>query len=59
MVVKMKERITNLLEGNLDYENGSLDFSCTKVELTIMQGEVVEGSFKILGSSGKTRPCTV
>lgn len=55
----MKEVIGQLLEGNFEYENGSLDFSCTKVELTIMQGEVVEGSFKILGSSGKYTHGTV
>ncbi len=55
----MKEVIEQLLEGNFEYENGSLDFSCTKLELTIKQGEVVEGSFKILGNSGKYTHGTV
>lgn len=49
----MKEVIEQLLEGNFEYENGSLDFSCTKLELTIKKGESCEGSFKILGDSGK------
>lgn len=49
----MKEVIGQLLEGNFEYENGSLDFSCTKLELNIRPGEVVEGSFRILGNSGR------
>ena len=55
----MKEVIGQLLEGNFEYENGSLDFSCAKLELTIKQGEVAEGSFKILGNSGKYTHGTV
>lgn len=55
----MKQVIEQLLEGNFDYENGSLDFSCTKLELTINQGECCEGSFKILGNSGKYTQGTV
>ncbi len=49
----MKERITNLLEGNLDYENGSLDFSCTKLELTLYRDENTEGSFTVYGPKGR------
>ncbi len=49
----MKERIINLLEGNFDYENGSLDFSCTKLELTLYRDEVAEGSFKVYGPKGR------
>ncbi len=49
----MKEVIDRLLEGNFDYENGSLDFSCSKLELTIKQGESLDGSFKILGDGGR------
>lgn len=30
-----------------EYENGSLDFSCTKIELTLQPGECYEGSFQI------------
>lgn len=49
----MKERIANLLEGNFDYENGSLDFSCTKLELTLYRDEKTEGSFKVYGPKGR------
>ena len=50
----MEEVIDRLLEGDFDYENGSLDFSCTKLELTIKSGEVREGSFKVLGAVSYT-----
>lgn len=49
----MKEVIDRLLEGNFEYENGSLDFSCSKLELNIKQGQIQEGSFQILGEDGK------
>ena len=53
MVKKMEEQITNLLEGNFDYENGSLDFSCTKLELTLYRDEKEEGSFRVYGPKGR------
>lgn len=49
----MEKVIDRLLEGNFDYENGSLDFSCSKLELSIKQGECREGSFKILSDGGR------
>ena len=49
----MEEQITNLLEGNFDYENGSLDFSCTKLELTLYRDEKEEGSFRVYGPKGR------
>lgn len=49
----MEEVINRLLEGNFDYENGSLDFSCSKLELTIKKGECAEGSFRILTGGGR------
>lgn len=49
----MEEVIDRLLEGNFDYENGSLDFSCTKLELSIRKGESVQGSFRIYTGSGR------
>lgn len=55
----MEEVIERLLEGDFDYENGSLDFSCTKLELTIKSGEVREGSFKILGEPGRYTKGTI
>lgn len=40
-------QIGHILEGNFDYESGSLDFSCTKIELDLQPGECYEGSFGI------------
>lgn len=49
----MEEVIGRILEGNFDYENGSLDFSCSKLELTIKKGETLEGSFHIHAEGGR------
>lgn len=43
----MQDNIQQILEENFAYENGSLDFSCTKIELTLQPGEYYEGSFQI------------
>ena len=43
----MQDILGRIIEGDFDYENGSLDFSCAKIELTINAGEVYEGSFHI------------
>jgi len=48
----MQEIIERILEGNFDYENGSLDFSCVKIEITMPQGSIYEGSFHITSSPG-------
>lgn len=45
--------IDQVLKGNFDYENGSLDFSCTKIELTLKKGEQREGTFRILSTPGQ------
>lgn len=47
----MQESVKRILEGNFDYENGSLDFSCTKLELSLPRGSVYEGSFHITATS--------
>ncbi len=48
----MQEMIDRILEGNFDYENGSLDFSCAKVEIRISAGAVYEGAFRIRSTPG-------
>ena len=45
--------IDQVLKGNFDYENGSLDFSCAKIELTLKKGECREGTFRILSTQGQ------
>ena len=49
----MQAIIDQILEGQYEYEGGSLDFSCIKVELLMHEGEVCEGSFHIY-SAGDT-----
>ncbi len=41
-----------ILEGNFRYDNGSLDFSCPRIDVTIQAGKMLEGSFTIYASSG-------
>ena len=55
----MQEVINQILEGNFDYENGSLDFSCAKIELSIRKGQTIEGSFHIYGVPGTFTSGTV
>ena len=43
----MQDIIQQILEGKIGFEIGSLDFSCTKIELTLQPGETYEGSFQI------------
>ncbi len=49
----MQEIISRILEGNFDYENGSLDFSCTKIEISLQRGEDYEGAFEITSDPSK------
>lgn len=50
---KMQEIINRILEGHYDYENGSLDFSCNKIELTLLRETIYEGSFTINSVPGR------
>lgn len=49
----MRDKIAKILAGEFDYETGSLEFSCPKIELAILPGEQKEGSFFIYGEEGK------
>lgn len=55
----MQKIINQILEGNFDYENGSLDFSCAKIEISLHQGEQYEGSFRIFAPQGQFTSGTV
>ena len=48
----MREVVEQILENTYDYEKGTLDFSCTKLELELKQGESYEGSFVIYSPEG-------
>lgn len=50
---EMQKIINQILEGNFDYENGSLDFSCLKIEISLHRGEDYEGSFRVYAAPGK------
>lgn len=49
----MQKIINQILEGNFDYENGSLDFSCSKIDISLHSKESYEGSFRIYAVPGK------
>ena len=49
----MREVVEQILDGTYDYEKGSLDFSCAKLEIELQKGEVYEGNFTIFASEGK------
>ena len=55
----MQKIINQILEGNFDYESGSLDFSCAKIEFTIHKGGQYEDSFRIFAPSGAYTAGTV
>lgn len=48
----MREFVDRVLEGNFDYEKGTLDFSCAKIEINIPVGEDCEGTFRIYSIPG-------
>jgi hypothetical protein len=48
----MQDMISRIRNGNFDYEKGTLDFSCTKIELTLPKETIYEGSFHIISSPG-------
>lgn len=47
--MSMNQIIERLLEGDYVYENGSLDFSCPKLEISLNKNEIYEGSFTVYG----------
>ena len=52
VVWNLKQVIREILDGNFKYDNGSLDFSCPRIELSVHAGCVEEGSFTIYGPQG-------
>ncbi len=46
----MQEMISQVLRGNFEYERASLDFSCTKIEMSVRRGQQTEKSFHIFGT---------
>lgn len=52
MVWKLKQVIQEILDGNYRYDNGSLDFSCPRIEVSVKAGGETEGSFTVYGPPG-------
>ena len=48
----MQGMIDRILEEQFGNDNGSLDFSCAKIEISIPAGSVYEGSFRICSAPG-------
>lgn len=48
----MRQTIDRILEGKFEYDKGSLDFSCSRIELTLSADELYTGSFEILCDAG-------
>lgn len=55
----MQKMMDRIMEENFDYENGSLDFSCVKIEISLKAGEVYEGAFRIYAAQGQFTEGTV
>lgn len=49
----MGEKVKQYLNGNFEYEGGSLFFSCSRIELNLEAGEIYKGSFFMEEQSGK------
>ncbi len=48
----MQDTINRILDGNFEVNQGSLSFSCTKLDCTISQRADYEGSFRIKSEEG-------
>lgn len=48
--MELKQIIRDILDGNFKYDNSALDFSCSRIELSVQTGETAEGSFFIYGA---------
>ena len=49
----MKEIVDRILEGQFEYENGTLHLSENRIEISLYPGETVEGSFVIEGDPAR------
>lgn len=49
----MRQVIEEILHGKFNYENGSLDFSCPRIELSLHADTACEGFFLVYGPKGQ------
>lgn len=48
----MRQAVEEILNGKFKVDNGSLDFSCPRIELSLYEDTTVEDSFTVYGPSG-------
>ena len=49
----MEKYIERLLDGQFEYDRGSLEFSEQRIEVTLLPGSTAEGSFRVYGPADK------
>lgn len=49
----MRQVIEEILNGKFNFDNGSLDFSCPRVEISLHADETAEGAFTVYGPVGR------
>lgn len=49
----MRQVVEEILNGKFNFDNGSLDFSCPRVELTLYTDTVAEDFFTVYGPAGR------
>ncbi|MCR4960587.1 MAG: DUF5717 family protein [Lachnospiraceae bacterium] len=49
----MKQAVERILSGKFEYDKGTLDFSCARIELSLQPGELCTDSFRIISSPGR------
>ena len=52
VLLKLRQIIQEILEGNFRADNTSLNFSCPRIDLSLSPGSIQEGSFTIYGPEG-------
>lgn len=49
----MRQVIEEILNGKFNFDNGSLDFSCPRIEISLHADETVEDFFTVYGPTGR------
>ncbi len=49
----MRQVINEIRNGHFNFDKGSLDFSCSRIEMSLLADTVQEGSFSVYGPKGR------
>ena len=55
----VRQVIEEILNGKFNFDSGSLDFSCPRIELSLHADETVEDFFTVYGPEGRDRKSVV